>query len=100
MEKLQVVSIAILVVFLCVALNLSEVQKLKLFDLASSSTSSVEELSSNSSSSLSDAIEFEGASDFLSLLREAHRQILANPPPHCQRRHSNNSVKEKDMKVE
>jgi len=100
MKKLQVVSIAILVVFLCVALNLSEVQKLKLFDLASSSTSSVEELSSNSSSSLSDAIEFEGASDFLSLLRDAHRQILANPPPHCQRRHSNNAVKEKDMKVE
>ncbi len=91
------------VVFLAVclfsaALILSEVHQLASFDFGLVS-STIGSLSSSTYYS-SDAIEFEGASEFLSLLRKAYQKKIANPLPHCQRRRSNNATNEKEMKVE
>ena len=78
------------------ALILSGMHRLEIFYQASTATLGSLPLSSPSS----DAIEFEGASEFLSLLRKAYQKKIANPPPHCQRQRSNNATKERGMKVE
>ena len=72
---------------------ISDVRELRLFDALSSSYSTK---SSSRSSSNSDVVEFEGAVDFLTLLRNAYKQKIESPLPHCQR----NATSEQEMRVE
>ncbi len=82
-----------------VAWILYETHQLLLLDLGVVS-SAIGSLSPSSDYS-SDAIEFEGASEFLSILRKAYQKKIANPPSHCRRRHErSNATNEKVMKVE
>ena len=47
-----------------------------------------------------DFFEFEGSSDFMSLLRKAYQKKIANPTPHCQRRRrSNNNATHEKVEV-
>ncbi len=82
MKLRAVISIVILVA--CLA-KIGWVHQLKLFDLVSTITAST--VSSSSSSGI--VVEFEGAANFLFLLRKAHQQKITNPSPHCRLRHSN-----------
>jgi hypothetical protein len=81
MNRTLLVSIVILVACVGLAFNLSEVHQLKLFDLVPTVRTST-----GSSSSSLDVVEFEGAANFLFLLRRAYQQKIANPSPHCQHR--------------
>jgi len=93
--KPRTVSIAIAIVCICsAALIFSEVHQLELFDLIPSS------ITHGSFSSSFDTIEFEGASEFLILLRTAHRKKIANPPPHCQEQHSKVNVFNRAIEID